>query len=159
MSESRPTAATMVAIHVGMRLRLRRLSLGMTPEDFARAARRDVAIVEGWERGEIQITAAELFDLARFLELPMVYFYDGLEDGSLTGPAVPSGSLAEQLAARSGAIKEAEGRRLLDFYYDELSTNLKRQLIDVARVFAEGEISRRQVGQMAIRAPRACNGS
>ena len=158
MSHSKASGNAMIDIHVGMRLRLRRLSLGMTVDDLAAATRRELLTIEGWERGDARISAAELFELAQLLEMPMTFFYDGLENGSLGGSgATTAGSLAERVEMQAGQLKEAEGRRLLNFYYDQLNPDRKRQLIDVARVFSESVPARTSVDADPPKIPRACN--
>ena len=111
MREAIATGTSMIDIHVGMRLRLRRISLDLSIPDLAQTTGRDPATIEGWEQGEIRIGASELFELARLLEIPLAFFYDGLETGSLGGSLSTSGSLGQRVAARAGGRVGIAGRR------------------------------------------------
>lgn len=147
-SEQKPS---MIDMHVGLRLRVRRLSLHLSIADFARVAGQNARTVEAWERGDKRITATELYGLAHSLEVPVAYFYDGLEKGGLSAASV-SGDLSHAVAAQAGAINDAQSRELLNFYFDQLSDELRRQLIDTARVFATAERTHRPAAEQPKRA-------
>ena len=65
--------------HIGARLRLRRLSLGLEPALLAAALRVSPERIERYEAGTEGIRAAELHSRCRLLEVPVSYFFESLD--------------------------------------------------------------------------------
>jgi transcriptional regulator with XRE-family HTH domain len=126
-----------VALHVGMRLRLRRMALRLELEEAAPVLGVDVETLRGIEYGDRRVTAAELYQYSRVLEVPVSYFYEGLEDGQLDS----DGTLLEAQEASNAALSEKDGQALLDLYYDQMSPKLKKKIVGVARILADEETS------------------
>src|SRR3984893_344272 len=65
--------------HVGGQLRLRRAQTGMTQTELGAKVGLSFQAVQKYETGENRISASRLYQLARILEVPMSYFFDGLD--------------------------------------------------------------------------------
>ena len=65
--------------HVGGQLRLRRAQIGMTQSDLGGKLGLSFQAVQKYETGENRISASRLYQLSRVLEVPMAYFFEGLE--------------------------------------------------------------------------------
>ena len=72
--------ATDIDLHLGKRLRRRRRLLGLTQQQLALAVGIRFQQIQKYECGANRISAARLFQLAKALETPINYFYDGLTD-------------------------------------------------------------------------------
>ena len=67
-----------VDIHVGKRVRERRLSLGMSQADLGEYLRLTFQQIQKYERGANRISASKLWALSNFFEVPIEWFFDGL---------------------------------------------------------------------------------
>jgi transcriptional regulator with XRE-family HTH domain len=67
-----------IDLHIGRRLRNRRKLLGLTQEQLAAACDVRFQQIQKYECGANRMSAARLWRLAQFLDVPVSYFYDGL---------------------------------------------------------------------------------
>ena len=66
--------------HVGGQLRLRRAQAGMTQSELGAKVGLSFQAVQKYETGENRISASRLFQLARILDVPLSYFFEGLDE-------------------------------------------------------------------------------
>lgn len=66
--------------HVGGQLRLRRAQAGMTQTELGAKVGLSFQAVQKYETGENRISASRLYQLARILDVPLAYFFDGLDE-------------------------------------------------------------------------------
>lgn len=85
----RPRSAENVAVdnHVGKRMKLRRSLLGMSQEVLADRLGITFQQVQKYERGSNRVSASRLWDLSQALEVPVSFFFDGMDDHA--APADP----------------------------------------------------------------------
>ncbi len=75
-----------VDVHVGGRVRLRRVFLGYSQEKLANALGLTFQQIQKYERGANRISASKLYELSRILNVPVTYFFEGVEaDGDSSG--------------------------------------------------------------------------
>ena len=67
--------------HVGERVRLRRILLGHSQEKLADRLGLTFQQVQKYERGSNRIAASRLYKLASILDVPVNFFFDGLDGG------------------------------------------------------------------------------
>ncbi len=67
-----------VDVHVGARVRERRVSLGMTQTDLGEYLRLTFQQIQKYERGTNRISASKLWVLSNFFEVPIEWFFEGL---------------------------------------------------------------------------------
>ncbi|WP_408871832.1 helix-turn-helix domain-containing protein [Gluconacetobacter aggeris] len=70
-----------VDVHVGGRIRLRRTLLGMSQERLGEALGLTFQQVQKYERGTNRVSASRLYELSDVLDVPVSFFFDGLEHG------------------------------------------------------------------------------
>ena len=63
--------------HLGSKLRMRRLSLGLTQTKVAQAINVTFQQIQKYEKGTNGISSLRIMQLANFLKVPVVYFYEG----------------------------------------------------------------------------------
>ena len=85
--------ASAVDVHVGLRIRMRRKALGHSQQSLAEALGLTFQQVQKYERGVNRVSASKLFDVARFLGVPVGFFFEGLPNepgisGAVAGQAV-----------------------------------------------------------------------
>jgi transcriptional regulator with XRE-family HTH domain len=94
-----------VDVHVGQRLRERRVSLGRNQSEVARAIGLTFQQVQKYEKGANRIAASTLWRLAGTLDCTTSFFFDGLVDfegrGDQADPIAEHDKRAVLMAARA----------------------------------------------------------
>ncbi len=62
--------------HLGAKLRMRRLSLGLTQTKVAQAINVTFQQIQKYEKGTNGISSMRIMQLANFLKVPVVYFFE-----------------------------------------------------------------------------------
>lgn len=115
-----------VDLHVGKQLRQRRWLLGMTQQQLAQAVGIRFQQVQKYESGANRVSASRLWDLAKALNAPVTYFFEGLDAGEPGNAA----------ASFAGAIEEKDTHDMLRAYLG-LSEGPRRRLLDLALAMNE----------------------
>ena len=113
-----------VDIHVGKRIRHRRWMVGMTQQQLAGHVGIKYQQIQKYETGMNRVSASRLWEIAAALEVPVAYFFEGLEGG-----VEPSGTLPGDVLADKEALE------LVRSYY-AIPENQRRQLFELARVLS-----------------------
>jgi len=116
--------ATDIDLHLGKRLRRRRRLLGLTQQQLALAVGIRFQQIQKYECGANRISAARLFQLAKALETPINYFYDGLTDETTEVASVNNEGIE--------VFSRKETLDLIQAYY-RLSERPRRRLLDLAK--------------------------
>ena len=66
--------------HLGKKLRMRRLSLGLTQTKVAQAINVTFQQIQKYEKGTNGVSSSRLLQLSQFLKVPIVYFYEDFKD-------------------------------------------------------------------------------
>ncbi len=105
-----------VDVHVGKRIRHRRWLLGMTQQQLADAVGIKFQQIQKYETGMNRVSASRLWDIAATLDVPVAFFFDGLDggDAKLAGTDVLADREAVDLLRAFHAIPETQRRRLFD---------------------------------------------
>lgn len=118
-----------VDMHVGKRIRHRRWLVGMTQQQLAERVGIKFQQIQKYETGANRVSASRLWDIADALEVPVSFFFEGLEaEGSGTAPshdAVPADLLGDK-----------EALDLVRSYY-AIPENQRRRLFELARVLSD----------------------
>lgn len=120
-----------IDLHVGSRLRYRRLSLGMSQEALAEAVGLRFQQIQKYEKGQNRIGASRLFRLAAALKVPLAFFFEGLPE-----------SPVEDLAAAQRPLDflgTAEGLELASSFMRIPDTATRRKLLELVRSLSETE--------------------
>ncbi len=71
-----------VDAHVGSRVRLRRTLVGMNQTQLGSALGVSFQLIQKNERGMNRIGASRLWQLSQVLDVPVSYFFEGLDEGA-----------------------------------------------------------------------------
>ena len=115
-----------IDLHIGQRVRHRRWLLGMTQQQLAQAVGIRFQQIQKYESGANRISASRLWDLSRALEMPVSFFFDGLE----TGKDAAAGNGADD-----GLLQNKETMDLIRAYY-ALHENPRRRLLELAKALS-----------------------
>ena len=70
-------------IHLGKKLRMRRLSLGLTQTKVANAINVTFQQIQKYEKGTNGVSSSRLLQLSNFLKIPVTYFYENYTDSKI----------------------------------------------------------------------------
>ena len=135
-----------VDVHVGQRVRQRRCLAGMTQQQLAERVGIKFQQLQKYETGTNRISASRIWDIAAVMEVPVSFFFEGLE-----GQARDTGE------ARADILTDKEAVDLVRAYYS-IPENQRRKLFDLALVLGEakqiahGEDKARAAGRALSRA-------
>jgi transcriptional regulator with XRE-family HTH domain len=113
-----------VDVHVGQRVRQRRWMVGMTQQQLGDRVGIKFQQIQKYETGANRISASRLWDIAAAMEVPVSFFFEGLE-----GQAPDTGE------ARGDVLTDKEALELVRAYYAIPETQ-RRRLFDLARVLS-----------------------
>jgi len=86
--------------HVGMRIRMRRTVLGMSQERLGELLGITFQQVQKYEKGTNRVGAGRLIDIAKALNVPITYFFEGYTNVA-SGDNV-EGNLSQMMTMREG---------------------------------------------------------
>ncbi len=118
-----------VDVHVGARVRTRRLLIGMNQETLAKALGLTFQQVQKYEGGANRVSASRLSQIADILGVPIAYFFSDLE----TGGVEPS--LREREARER--LQRPETIDLIRSYYAIADQETRRQFLDMVKAVAQ----------------------
>ena len=67
-------------IHLGKKLRMRRLSLGLTQTKVAQAINVTFQQIQKYEKGTNGVSSNRLMQLSSFLKVPIIYFFEDYKE-------------------------------------------------------------------------------
>jgi len=67
-------------IHLGKKLRMRRLSLGLTQTKVAQAINVTFQQIQKYEKGTNGVSSNRLMQLSQFLKVPIIFFFEDFKD-------------------------------------------------------------------------------
>ena len=114
-----------VDVHVGQRIRQRRWMLGITQQQLADQVGIKFQQIQKYETGANRVSSSRLWDISAVLEVPVAFFFEGLE-----GQAPGSDE------ARGDILTDKEALDLVRTYYAIPETQ-RRRLFDLARVLSD----------------------
>jgi len=75
--------------HLGSKLRMRRLALGLTQTKVAQAINVTFQQIQKYEKGTNGISSLRIMQLANFLKVPVVYFFEDYPSYDANAPSDP----------------------------------------------------------------------
>jgi transcriptional regulator with XRE-family HTH domain len=120
--------------HVGSRVRMRRLMLGLSQGKLAEGLGLTFQQVQKYEKGMNRIGASRLQHVASILQVPVAFFFEGLP--SADEPKNPAGGLSH--AAVFEFLATTDGVRLARAFTRIRDAKLRRSIVDVAEQISDG---------------------
>lgn len=129
-------SANSVDGHVGSRVRLRRLELGLSQEKLAEQLGITFQQVQKYERGTNRIGASRLHQIALVLQSPITYFFEGASDRVL--PTTAEASPLSQVLGDPATV------RLVRAFASITDPQLKQKAVGIIEAIADTAPSRPQ---------------
>ncbi|RDI60055.1 helix-turn-helix domain-containing protein [Microvirga subterranea] len=117
-------------VHIGSRIRKRRMLLGMSQEKLGDALGVTFQQVQKYERGTNRISAGRLQCIGEVLGVPAAYFFEGLSDEPKLGNDT-EGSVLDILGTN-------EGFRLARAFASIEDSRLRHKLVELVDAMAKG---------------------
>lgn len=135
-----------VDIHVGSRVRLRRMLLGLSQEKLGEHLGLTFQQIQKYEKGVNRIGASRLFDLAQVLGVPVQFFYDEAPGFEAAAPAAPGFAERPAESYVLEFLNSREGLELNKAFVRITDPAVRRSVIELVRSLA-GEDPPRDCGR------------
>src|SRR5205085_691083 len=106
-----------IDVHVGSRIRTRRIYLDMRQEELARKVGLTFQQVQKYESGANRVSASRLWEIAAILNMPVAYFF-------------PTKNGEDQAGNYS---QDPESIQLVRLYYEMADPGMRQQLFDTVK--------------------------
>jgi transcriptional regulator with XRE-family HTH domain len=116
---------------VGNRVRIRRMLIGMSQEKLGDHLGLTFQQVQKYEKGINRIGAGRLFEIARILDVPIDFFYDGV--------GTPSDGVGEARAPVMEFVSSTEGLQLSLAFMKIKDPKVRKRVLDLVKSLAEEE--------------------
>ncbi len=127
--------ANAIDLHVGKRLRRRRRLLGLTQQQLAQSIGIRFQQIQKYECGANRVTASRLYELATALNVPVTYYFEGLQHAAAeAGAAIAPANDRDLIAA--DVLSQKETLELIRAYY-KLGERPRRRLLDLAKALQD----------------------
>lgn len=121
-----------VDIHVGGRVKQRRLLRGLSQEQLGTSLGLTFQQVQKYEKGTNRISSSRLWEIATILGVPISFFYDGLKDkANAAGFAEPG---------QDGFVSTAsstEGLKLNRHFIQITDTQIRHKVLELVKTLAK----------------------
>ena len=120
--------------HVGSRVRMRRMMLGMSQEKLGDALGLTFQQVQKYEKGTNRIGASRLQQISLILQVPVAFFFEG-------APAPPGGAggFAEASSPEyvQSTLSTSDGLALIKAFSQIKNAKLRRRIVDLIEEMAD----------------------
>jgi transcriptional regulator with XRE-family HTH domain len=121
--------------HVGSRVRMRRMMLGMSQEKLGESLGITFQQIQKYEKGTNRIGASRLQHIATVLQVPVAYFF---EDAPTTPGDAPTGFAEDRPGAYvTSFLTSTEGLALNRAFVRIKSPQVRRRIVDLVESVAD----------------------
>jgi len=121
--------------HVGSRVRMRRMMLGMSQEKLGDALELTFQQVQKYEKGTNRIGASRLQQISQILQVPVAFFFEGAPN--LAGGILPEGAEgAPSPTYVSDFLATSDGLSLTKAFMRIPDPKLRRRIVDLVQQIA-----------------------
>ena len=131
-----------IDVHVGNRVRMRRLLIGMSQERLGKELGLTFQQIQKYEKGTNRISASRLYRMAQVLGVPVQYFFEDLPAAAGGEPvAAAAGGMAESRnqAMIMDFLGSSEGLQLNRHFATIRDPDVRRAVVDLVRNLAKAE--------------------
>ncbi|MBK1868561.1 helix-turn-helix transcriptional regulator [Aestuariivirga sp. YIM B02566] len=120
--------------HVGNRVRMRRLLVGMSQEKLGELLGITFQQVQKYEKGSNRVSASRLYQISRVLGVNVQYFYDELknDDDDTAGFAESEGA-----DAIAGALQSPDGVQIARIISETTDPDKRKLILNAVKLLAD----------------------
>jgi len=127
-----------IDIYVGKKLRQRRTMMGLSQEAVAKAVGITFQQVQKYEKGVNAMNSRRLVEFSRFMNVPVAYFFDGLEESEAAMPAAGFAEPSETFDHGS-PVSDRESLEMMKAFKRIGEQGVRKRLSDLVRAIAENK--------------------
>lgn len=127
-----------IDVHVGSRVRLRRMFIGMSQERLGEQMSLTFQQIQKYEKGTNRIGASRLFQLAEVLSVPVGFFFEGLE-APVQGAGAGGFAEANSESYVMNFLDSREGVELNRAFVRIKDPKVRKSIVDMVRAMADAE--------------------
>lgn len=124
--------------HVGSRVRMRRITVGMSQEKLGEALGVTFQQVQKYEKGSNRISASRMQSIAQVLGVPVSFFFDGAPRDESLGMAVGFAE-SSQADYTVDIFSTPEGVALAKAFASIEDPKVRRRVVDLVTTLVEGQ--------------------
>ncbi|KAF8818580.1 helix-turn-helix domain-containing protein [Rickettsia endosymbiont of Cardiosporidium cionae] len=123
---------------VSKRLRMRRIMLGLSQHEIGKALDVSIQQIQKYEKAVNRISSGKLHILARFLQVPVSYFFDtsGEESTAMSNLFVAEEPSQYNGETHRNCVSEREIISLVQAFSEIKSSNSRKKIIELTRVMS-----------------------
>lgn len=107
--------------------------LGLTQEEVGQAVDVSIQQIQKYEKARNRIASGKLFTLAKFLKVPINYFFENSNDNTQIVNNVFTEESEEYNANEEGAISEKEIMQLIKSFSDVKNAQTRKKIIELIK--------------------------
>ncbi|MGJ4931045.1 helix-turn-helix domain-containing protein [Bradyrhizobium sp. HKCCYLS2038] len=122
--------------HVGSRVRMRRIMLGMSQEKLGEALGLTFQQIQKYEKGTNRVGASRIQQISEVLQIPVSFLFEGVPSGGINGGESFEGSSPAYV---SDFLATSEGLALTRAFTRIHDSKLRRSIVDLVEQIADRE--------------------
>jgi transcriptional regulator with XRE-family HTH domain len=126
-----------VDAHVGSRVRLRRMLLGMSQERLGESMGLTFQQVQKYEKGVNRIGAGRLLQIARILDVPIQFFFEEAPQADAAAPCGMSEPDSETFILEF--LNSREGLELNRAFVNIVDPKVRKSVVDLVRALSSSD--------------------
>jgi transcriptional regulator with XRE-family HTH domain len=120
---------------VSRRLKMRRVMLGMSQQDIGKAVDVSIQQVQKYEKATNRISSGKLFTIAKFLKVPITYFYEHSDESEIITNVFAEDD-AKYEAEDSNAVTEKEIVNLIKAFSEIKSLQSRKKITELVKTMS-----------------------
>jgi len=122
--------------HVGSRVRMRRIMLGMSQERLGEGLGLTFQQIQKYEKGTNRIGASRLQQICDILRIPVSFLFEGVPGGTINAEGITEPASPAYVA---DCLATAEGLALVRAFTRISDIKLRRAIVDMVELIGEPE--------------------
>jgi len=120
---------------VSRRLKMRRVMLGMSQQDIGKAVDVSIQQVQKYEKATNRISSGKLFTIAKFLKVPITYFYEQSDESEIITNAFAEDD-AKYEAEDTNTVTEKEIVSLIKAFSEIKSAQSRKKITELVKTMS-----------------------
>ncbi|MBN8512428.1 MAG: helix-turn-helix domain-containing protein [Rickettsiales bacterium] len=121
---------------VSKRLKMRRVMLGLSQQDIGKAVGVSIQQIQKYEKATNRVSSGKLFAIAKYLKVPVTYFYEKSDDNYLCSSAFAEESAKYEAEAKDISVSEKELISLIKAFGEVKNPQSRKKIIELVRAMA-----------------------
>jgi len=131
-----------IGLYIGLKLKSRRNEMGLTQQELGRSIGISFQQVQKYEKGANRISAANLFEIAKVLKVPVAYFFEGFDE--FMDNLAPSFRDMDENFVHNDSFSSMETLNLINTYYRVENPKVRKKFVDLIESISASENEERE---------------